>query len=211
MKITKWNKLSQCGYALVLAAGLLIPGISQAAIVSGETTQTTSAGDITVAVTVDGLDTLISILWPEDRWVGISFGDATNTVAHDGGYMIVSSMNGGDVYEANASTTTAPTIQISQDLTLESVVTGGGITEIVLSRASDTLDDFDFQFEAIEQTIALQWALGKTGDPTSRRHEFSGTFLEPLVLTAIPVPAALPLLASGLFALGLFSRRKKAA
>jgi hypothetical protein len=43
MKTTKWNKISWRGYALVLAASLLIPGISQAAIVSGETTQTTLA------------------------------------------------------------------------------------------------------------------------------------------------------------------------
>ena len=210
MKITKWNKLSQCGYALVLAAGLLIPGISQAAIVSGETTQTTSAGDITVAVTVDGLDTLISILWPEDRWVGISFGLPP---AHDEGYMIVASPPAleNTAYEANAAFRAAPVVQTSQDLTIESFFTSGLVTEILLSRASNTGDPLDFQFQAIEETIALQWALGAPGDPTSKRHEFSGVFSDPLVLTAIPVPAALPLLASGLFALGLFSRRKKAA
>ena len=208
MKITKWNRISQCGYALVLAAGLLIPGISQAAIVSGETTQSTVAGDITVAVTVDGLDTLISILWPEDRWVGISFG--TDGTAHDNGYMIVSSL-GGDFYEANAAPKKAPVIQDSQDLNLVSFVTAGGTSELVLSRLSDTGDSLDFLFTDIEQTIALQWALGFTGQAPSQKHEFKGDFLNPLVLTAIPVPAALPLLASGLFALGLFSRRKKAA
>ena len=35
MLLTKWNKISRRGYALVLAVGLLIPGISQAALVSG--------------------------------------------------------------------------------------------------------------------------------------------------------------------------------
>ncbi len=55
MKSMKWNKICRRGYPLVLAAGLLIPGISQAAIVSGETTQATSAGDISVAMTVDDL------------------------------------------------------------------------------------------------------------------------------------------------------------
>jgi len=208
MKTRKWNKICRRGYALVLAAGLLIPGISQAAIVSGETTQGTSAGDITVAVTVDDFDTIISIIWPENRWVGISFGEAP---AHDEGYMIVSSLDGLDVYEANATDRNAPIRQVSQDLTIDSFVTAGGISEIVLLRASNTGDLLDFQFEAIEQTIALQWALGAEGDPTSKRHEFRGAFLDPLVLTAVPVPAALPLLASGLFALGLLTRRKKAA
>ena len=205
MKITKWNRISRRGYALVLAAGLLIPGISQAAIVSGETTE----GDITVAVTVDGLDTLISIIWPENRWVGISFG--TDGTAHDNGYMIVSSLDGLDVYEANAAPKKAPVIQASQDLTIESFVTGGGTAELVLSRLSNTGDSLDFLFTDIEQTIAMQWALGFTGQAPSQKHEFKGDFLTPLVLTAIPVPAALPLLASGLFALGLFTRRKKAA
>ena len=208
MKITKWNRISRRGYALVLAAGLLIPGISQAAIVSGETTQDTLAGDISVAVTVDGLDTLISIIWPENRWIGISFGEAP---AHDEGYMIISSLDGTDVYEANATDRDPPIRQISQDLTIDSFVTGGGISELVLSRLSNTGDPFDFLFTDVEQTIAMQWALGADGDPTSKRHEFRGVFSEDLVLTAIPVPAALPLLASGLFALGLFTRRKKAA
>ena len=208
MKTTKWNKISRRGYALVLAAGLLIPGISQAAIVSGETTQATSAGDISVAVTVDDMDTIISIIWPENRWVGISFG--TDGTAHDNGYMIVSSLDG-IAYEANAAPKAAPVVQASQDLTIESFVTGGGISELVLSRLSDTGDSLDFQFEAIEQTIAMQWALGFIGDDPSAKHEYRGDFLTPLVLTAVPVPAALPLLASGLFALGLFTRRKKAA
>jgi len=211
MKITKWNKISRRGYALVLAAGLLIPGISQAAIVSGETTQTTLAGDITVAVMVDDMDTLISIIWPENRWVGISFG--TDGTAHDNGYMIVASPPAleNTAYEANAAFKAAPVVQASQDLTIESFFTSGGVTELVLSRLSDTGDSLDFRFEAIEQTIAMQWALGALGDPTSAKHELRGDFLTPLVLTAIPVPAALPLLASGLFALGLFTRRKKAA
>ena len=207
MKTTKWNRISRRGYALVLAAGLLIPGISQAAIVSGETTQGTSAGDITVAVTVDDMDTIISIIWPENRWIGISFGEAP---AHDEGYMIISSLDG-IAYEANAAPKAAPVVQASQDLTIESFVTGGGISELVLSRLSDTGDSLDFQFEAIEQTIALQWALGFIGDDPSAKHEYRGDFLTPLVLTAVPVPAALPLLASGLFALGLFARRNKAA
>ena len=209
MQLTKWNKISQCGYALLLAAGLLIPGISQAALVSGETTQATSAGDITVAVTVNDLDTIISIIWPENRWVGISFG--TDGTAHDNGYMIVSSLDGVDVYEANATKNSAPIIQGSQDLTIESFVTGGGVTELVLSRLSDTGDSLDFQFAAIEQTIAMQWALGFAGDDPSLQHELRGDFLTPMVLTAVPVPAALPLLASGLFALGLFTRRNKTA
>jgi len=209
MQKTKLNKISRRRYALVLAAGLLIPGISQSAIVSGETTQTiTSVGDIMVAVTVDDLDTIISIIWPENRWVGISFG--TDGTAHDNGYMIVSSLDG-IAYEANATFRTAPVVQTSQDLTLDSFVTGGGTSEIVLSRASNTGDPLDFQFEAIEQTIAMQWALGALGDPTSTQHELRDDFLTPLVLTAVPVPAALPLLASGLFALGLFTRRNKAA
>ena len=209
MKTTKWNRISRRGYALVLAAGLLIPGITQAAIVSGETTQATSAGDITVAVIVDDMDTLISIIWPENRWVGISFG--TDGTAHDNGYMIVSSLDGLDVYEANAAPKKAPVIQASQDLTIESFATAGGISELVVSRLSNTGDLLDFTFEAIEQTIQLQWALGSPGDPTSAKHEIRGVFSNPLVLTAVPVPAALPLLASGLFALGLFTRRKKAA
>ena len=207
MKTTKWNKLSLRGYALVLAAGLLIPGISQAAIVSGETTQTTSAGDISVAVTVDDIDTIISIIWPENRWVGISFGEAP---AHDQGYMIVSPLDG-IAYEANAAFRTAPVVQASQDLTIDSFVTGGGISTIVLSRASNTLDPLDFQFAASEQTIPLLYALGDLGDAPTLQHVIRGTFAEPLVLTAVPVPAALPLLASGLFALGLLTRRKKAA
>jgi len=210
MKTTKWNRISRRGYALVLAAGLLIPGISQAAIVSGETTQATSAGDISVAVTIDDMDTLISIIWPENRWVGISFGDPTNTTAHDFGYMIVSSLDGG-AYEANANNRIAPEVQASQDLTIESFATGGGISELVVSRLSNTGDPLDFTFEAVEQTIQLQWALGDIGDPTSVKHDIRGVFINPLVLTAVPVPAALPLLASGLFALGLFTRRKKAA
>ncbi len=212
MKTMKWSKICRRGYALVLAAGLLIPGISQAAIVSGETTQATSAGDITVAMTVDDIDTIISIIWPENRWVGISFGDATDTVAHDGGYVINSSLDG-IANEANGSTTrppSAPTIQAIQDLTIDSFVTGSGISTIVLSRASNTGDSQDFQFAAIEQTISLQWALGPLGADTSTEHDIRG-LSEPLVLTAVPVPAALPLLASGLFALGLLTRRKKAA
>ena len=208
MKTTKWNKISRRGYALVLAAGLLIPGISQAAIVSGETTQTTSAGDITVAVTVTDLDTIISIIWPENRWVGISFG--TDGTAHDNGYMIVASPPEleNTAYEANAAPKSAPVIQTSQDLTIESLFTSGGVTELVLSRLSNTLDPLDFQFEAIEQTIAMQWALGALLDPTSAKHELRGDFLTPLVLTAVPVPAAVWLFGSGLIGLMGIARRK---
>lgn len=210
MKTIKNNKISWRGYALLLAASLLLPGISQAAIVSDETTQVTSAGEISVAVTVDDLDTIISIIWPENRWVGISFGDPTDTTAHDFGYMIVSPLDGA-AYEANATNRTAPAVQASQDLTIESFATGGGISELVVSRLSNTGDLLDFTFEAIEQTIQLQYALGSPGDPTSVRHEIRGNFTAPLELTvtAVPVPAALPLLASGLFALGMFTRRKK--
>jgi hypothetical protein len=209
MKTTKCNKISWQGYAL---------GISQAAIVSGETTQTTTAGDISVAVTVDGQETTISIIWPLDRWVGISFG--TNGTAHDSGYMIVSSLDG-VFYEANATSKTAPVVQGgtnpgTQDLNFVSFDDTGLLTELVLTRASitddsDPLVSLDFPFLDIEQTIQLQWALGSLGDPTSEKHAIKGTFLNPLILTAVPVPAALPLLASGLFALGLFTRRKKAA
>ncbi len=209
MKTTKCNKKSWRGYALLLAASLLIPGVSQAAIVSGETMQTTAAGDITVAVTVDDTETLISILWPKNRWIGISFGD--NSTAHDLGYMIVSSLDG-TFYEANAAFKAAPVEQASQDLFFKSFEfdTGDGISQLVVSRDSNTGDDQDFLFVAIEQTIQLQWALGADGDPTSAKHAIKGTFSNPLLLTAVPVPAALPLLASGLFALGLFTRRKKA-
>ena len=212
MKTTKWNKISRRGYALVLAAGLLIPGISQAAIVSGETTQITDAGEITVGVTVDGLDTIISIIWPnnslpdEGRWVGISFG--TDGTAHDNGYMTVSSLDGSLVYEANADFRSAPVIQTSQDLTIESFFTTGGVTELVLSRLSNTLDPLDFLFTDVEQTIAMQWALGAPGDPTSAKHELRGDFLTPLVLTAIPVPAAVWLFGSGLIGLIGLARRK---
>ncbi len=135
MKITKWNKICRRGYALVLATGLLIPGISQAAIVSGETTQTTSAGDISVAVTVDDIDTIISIIWPENRWVGISFGVAP---AHDEGYMIVSSLDG-IAYEANAKEKTAPLVQGgtnpgTQDLNLVSFVRWRNIDNCIVER-----------------------------------------------------------------------------
>jgi len=205
MKTMKWNKICRRGYALVLATGLLIPGISQAAIVSGATTQ----DDITVAVTVDDMDTIISIIWPEDRWVGISFG--TDGTAHDNGYMIVSSLDGSLVYEANAAFKLAPVMQASQDLTIESFVTGGGTSELLLSRLSDTGDSLDFLFTDVEQTIELQYALGDLGDAPTVKHDIKGVFADPLVLTAVPVPAALPLLASGLFALGLLTRRKKAA
>jgi len=207
MQATKWNKISWRGYALVLAAGLLIPGISQATIVSGETTQATSAGDISVAVTVNDMDTIISIIWPENRWIGISFGEAP---AHDKGYMIISSLDG-IAYEANAAFKAAPVEQDINDLTIDSFVTAGATSTIVLSRASNTGDPLDFQFEAIEQMIPLQWALGDPGDAPTVRHDIRGIFADPLVLTAVPVPAALPFLASGLFALGLFTRRKKTA
>ncbi|MEN8761265.1 MAG: DOMON domain-containing protein [Thiogranum sp.] len=200
MQLMKWRK-----YALVLAAGLVLPGFSQAAIVSGETSVSIAPGTISVSATVEDISSIISISWPEDRWVGISFGP---TPAHDEGYMIVSSLSG-DAIEANAAFRSAPLSQSSQDLTIESFTTAGGISEIVLSRASNTGDPLDFQFEAIEQTIPLQWALGPLGAATSTQHEVRGTFAQDLVLTAIPVPAALPLLASGLFALGLFTRRNK--
>jgi len=209
MRLMKWNKISRRGYALVLAAGLLLPGFSQAAIVSGETSESTSLGTISVSATVEDIlsTSTISISWPENRWVGISFGP---TPAHDQDYMIVSSLSG-DAYEANAERNRAPVQQSSQDLTIESFTTAGGISEIVLSRASNTGDPLDFQFEAIEQTIPLQWALGPLGAATTTQHEGRGSFAQDLELTAVPVPAALPLLASGLFALGLFTRRNKVA
>lgn len=101
--------------------------------------------------------------------------------------------------------------QSQQDLTFESFTTGGGVSEIVLSRASDTGDPLDFPFEAIEQTIPLLWALGPVGDATSVEHQIRGGFVNSLVLTAVPLPAALPLLASGLFVIGLLTRRNKIA
>jgi len=207
MKPKILNKINRRGYALALAVGLLLPGFSHAAIVSGETTESTVLGNISVEVTVDDILTSISITWPENRWVGISFGP---TPAHDQGYMIVSSLDG-VAYEANAAFRTAPVIQAQQDLTRHSFTTAGGVSEILLSRDSNTGDPLDFQFVAIDQTIPMQWALGPTGAATSTRHEERGNFTQDLVLATIPVPAALPLLASGLFGLGLFARRKKAA
>lgn len=208
MQSTKWFKVSRRVYALMLVAGMLMPGILHAAIVSGETTQSTAIGDISVAVTVDDILTGISIMWPENRWIGISFGPSP---AHDQGYMIISSLDGLDVYEANAAFRTGPVRQSQQDLTFESFTTGGGVSEIVLSRASDTGDPLDFPFEAIEQTIPLLWALGPEGAATSVEHQIRGGFVNSLVLTAVPLPAALPLLASGLFVIGLFTRRNKIA
>ena len=118
-------------------------------------------------------------------------------------------------YEANAIIKNKePTTQtISQDLeNLMISPAADGFSQLVVSRAANTGDQLDFLFLATDPTtIQLQWALGPDGADTNVEHQYRGVFTNPLVLTAVPVPAALPLLASGLFALGMFTRRKKAA
>jgi hypothetical protein len=61
-------------------------------------------------------------------------------------------------------------------LTIESFATIGGISELVVSRLSNTGDLLDFTFEAIEQTIALQWALGPMGAAANVKHEIKDDF-----------------------------------
>ena len=46
MQSTKWFKVSRRVYALMLVAGMLMPGILHAAIVSGETTQSTAGKQV---------------------------------------------------------------------------------------------------------------------------------------------------------------------
>jgi len=213
MRSKKLKMIGWRGVALLLTVGLLLPGISQAAIVSGETTHPSPAGAISVAVTVDDIMTTISITWPENRWVGINFGPPP---AHTDGYIIMSSLNGDDVFEANAKVNPrelVPQDLLNQDLTVvDNNPPDGGFKNIVVERFSNTGDGDDFLFAPIDGTrIALQWALGPEGFTPDNQHQFRGDFIDALVLTAVPVPAALPLLASGLFALGLFTRRKKAA
>lgn len=211
MRLKIANRISRRSYALFLTAALLVPGISSAAIVSGEVTASGgTAGDITLGVTVDDIIARFTITWAENRWAGISFGP---TPAHDGGYMIIAKLDGtADEYNARTDHTGRPIKQAppDQDLTVESFTTGGGVSEIVLSRLSNTGDFNDFWFEAVEQFIPTQWSIGWEGDlEIDAGHEVRGYFDPDLHL--VPVPAAMPLLVSGLFALGLIARRKKTA
>ena len=95
-----------------------------------------------------------------------------------------------------------------QDLTVQSFTTGGGVSELTVTRLSNTGDPNDFRFTPVPQTIDVIYGVGFEGQPPSFNPEFSGIFISGLTLVPVPVPAALPLLASGLFALGLMVRRK---
>jgi hypothetical protein len=197
--------ISRCGFAFLLTAALLIPGISSAATVTGETTVPVGTlGDITLEMTVEDIITEITITWPENRWVGITFGPDDS---HDGSYGIQSSLDGTDVFEINQQTRTRPPIrQTEQNILSVDFTTGGGISQLTVTRLSDTGDPFDDVFTAVPQVLEVQYALGFIGGPVIEQHEVRGYFP---TITLVPVPAALPLLASGLFTLGLFARRKK--
>ena len=205
---SKVNRISRRGYAFLLTAALMIPGISSAAIVSGSTSLNTVVGDITVEVTISDLVTEISITSPDNRWVGINF--VPPVIHSDNSYVIMASADGSDVFEANSSSTSAPVAQASQDLfdiTFEDLA--GGSQKVTMSRASDTGDLNDYLFEPIPQSIDLYWALGRVGASTDQKHQYNGLML-PLELTIIPVPAAVWLFGSGLLGLIGVARRRKA-
>jgi hypothetical protein len=205
---SKVNRISRLGYAFLLTAALLIPGISSAAIVTGSSSLNTVLGNITVEVTISDLVTEISITSPDNRWVGINF--VPPVIHTDNSYAIIASADGSDVFEANSSSESAPIRQTSQDLfdiTFEDLA--GDLQKVTMSRASDTGDLNDYLFEPIPQSIDMNWALGRVGASTDQRHQDSGR-MPPLVLTAIPVPAAVWLFGSGLLGLIGVARRRKA-
>ena len=213
MRLKKLKRLSKSGYVMMLAAGLMLPGISTAAVVKGTTSQLTPEGDITVDLMVSDVTDLatITITWPDvDRWVGINFAPPFE---HSDGYIIMSSRDGTNVFEANAvccPRNLEPQDALNQDLdpgwTFSS---DGSFSTLTVTRAPNTGDPDDFEFLAEPQTIGLIWALGQVGADPDVQHQFTGDFAVALRTAVIPVPAALPLLASGLFALGLLARRKK--
>ncbi len=110
-------------------------------------------------IVIDATNVTITLVGPEDLWLGVGFGVNTMT-------------NGGDVVTHDASgfndrqflgVGTPPTLD-TQDWTVSSNDVNGGVRILVVTRPVMGTDSADFVFDETASSINLVWARGNNTD-----------------------------------------------
>lgn len=160
------------------------------------------SADYTVQFDVDVDNDLVTItlIGPDDRWLGVSPGTAAGNGMGDlGDEAIVFSDMG--LEDRNMPAGTAqPNLDAQQDLSEDSNTTAGGVRTLVITRPIDTGDSNDFVFPSIQTTFPFLWVRGNStvfeyhgpgnkGGAMANMTLSSNEFETPISFTISPNPA----------------------
>ena len=125
---------------------------------TGEVTLTTG---FTVEIEVNSTTNIVTmtLIGPDNRWLGVAFAAAGNDMGSLGDDVVVynnSGLQDRNMPEGNGT----PNIDVTQDWTVSSDTTSGGVRTIVATRARDTGDANDYVFPNSAQPQSIMWALG---------------------------------------------------
>ena len=136
----------------LLAAALLITASMTAQVTTGEVSL---SSDYTARIDVDNTDVTVTLVGPDDRWLGLGFGVQTMT---NNGDIISFDSTGFNDRRFIGVGATPPTD--TQDWTVVSNTTAAGERTLIVTRPLEGSDTTDYTFDPTDSSILLVWARG---------------------------------------------------
>lgn len=107
-------------------------------------------------IDVDDAGVTVTLIGPDDQWLGIGFGVSSMTSGED----IISFDDSGFQDRQFLGIGATPSIDPNQDWTVVTNTTAGGQRTLVVTRDLTGADANDFEFNPEDTSIQLVWALG---------------------------------------------------
>lgn len=125
---------------------------------TGEVTLTIG---FTVEIEVNTTTNIVTMtmVGPDTQWLGVAFAASGSSMGDAGDDVVVYNNSGFQDRNMTGSNGT-PNLDGTQDWTLESDMTSGGVRTIEATRARDTGDANDYVFPNSAQPLSMMWALG---------------------------------------------------